>query len=532
MIIVLNKETQSETKLRGGYYTPLPIAQYLWKWVSSSKQQRILEPAAGDGALLKPITSPNVDIDAIEISPNEAEKIKKINSIKGKVNIYNEDFLAWYQKNRNKTYDILLSNPPYIRYQYLTPEQREIQSQILKQNGLKPNKLINSWVPFVVAGISMLRDSGKIGLVIPTDFLQVTYAKQLREYLYSHLQKMTIITFKHNVFPGTQQDFLLLLGEKGKENLKFKYANVDNLNDLPDIDKLPLIDPPSKSSSKWTDLNLTNEDRTFLKKFQARTIPFTKIAKAQVGITTGSNPFFSLTDKQMRSLKAYRYTKPLLGRSVSINSCFFNKEIFQNDAKNDQKIWLLDLNGYTKKQLPTPLKNYINEAESNHVNDAYKLKIRDVWYQIPNIWSPDGFLLRRIGKIPKLVLNDINGVSTDTFHRVNFYDNYNRNLILLSFYSSISLVSLELAGRSYGGGALEILPGDLSHLFVPDIDYSKDISLDNEVKELDLLISTNNIQKISQFADHVLKTKAQFKFDDIRFRKILNQLQEYRTNKK
>lgn len=529
---MLNKETQTEQKLRGGYYTPYPIAQYLWKWVYKKGYSSLLEPAAGDGALLRPIKDKSVKIDAIEIFKSEANKIKNTRTISQQTNVYNTDFLAWYEEHSSNRYDMLLSNPPYIRYQYLSPQQRDIQSQILKKNELQPNKLINSWVPFVIAGISMVKDGGRIGLVIPTDFLQVTYAKQLREFISKQLQSLVIITFSENLFPGTQQDFLLLLGEKGKGSLKFKHARIDDLNNLPAISTLSLEKPPSASSAKWTDLNLTYNERSYLQSIKANLISFNTVAKTQVGITTGANSFFSLTDSDVQRLHAKEFVKPLLGRSVSINSCFFSNHTLSLNSKLNQKIWLLDLNGYTLNQLPKELQNYIEDAENNEVSNAYKLRIRKVWYQIPNIWEPDAFLLRRIGNVPKLVINEADGVSTDTFHRVNFADNINRSTVLISFYSSISLASLELAGRSYGGGALEILPGDLESFYIPRIDYSSQINLDHELQKLDKLIRTNDIQQISRYADSVLINNFDFDFDYTQSQKILSHLQSIRTNKK
>lgn len=528
MIILLNKATQTSQKLRGGYYTPYPIAEYLWNWVKAKKTTTLLEPAAGDGALIKPIEDAKLHISAVELVTSEAYKLAQLKKTKPNLEVFNEDFYAWYEKKQSYKYDAVLSNPPYIRYQYLTPEQREIQSQILKKNGLRPNKLINSWVPFVIAGISMLKENGRIGLVIPTDFLQVTYAKQLRQYLIKELQQMVIITFQNSVFPGTQQDFLLLLGEKGHKKLRFKHAVARDINNIPSITNLISEDPPTFSSAKWTDLSLNSNNRQFINSFKKEAIPFTELTKTQVGITTGANPFFSLTNEDVVALHAQEYVKPLLGRSVSVTSCIFNKEVLKADAALHQKIWLLDLNGYAKENLPIQLQNYISSAEKDGVNNAYKLRIRNVWYQIPNIWSPDAFLLRRIGSVPKLVLNDINGVSTDTFHRVKILDNISKEMLLFAFYSSVSLTFLELAGRSYGGGALEILPGDLANLYLPRLPYESKISFVKEVQHLDTLLKTNDIQQISKYADSVLVQKLNVHFDGNRFRNILARLQSMR----
>lgn len=42
--------------------------------------------------------------------------------------------------------------------------------------------------------------------------------------------------------------------------------------------------------------------------------------------------------------------------------------------------------------------------------------------------------------------------------------------ILLSYYNSISFAFTELCGRSYGGGVLEILPGEVGNILVPKLD--------------------------------------------------------------
>ena len=42
----------SAEKLRGGYYTPEPVARFLAEWVTSAGP-RLLEPSCGDGAILR-----------------------------------------------------------------------------------------------------------------------------------------------------------------------------------------------------------------------------------------------------------------------------------------------------------------------------------------------------------------------------------------------------------------------------------------------------------------------------------------------
>ena len=64
-------------------------------------------------------------ITAIEIIKDEAEKVANLVKDNYKYEIINDDFIQLYSSLLNqKPYDLILGNPPYIRYQYLTDVQR------------------------------------------------------------------------------------------------------------------------------------------------------------------------------------------------------------------------------------------------------------------------------------------------------------------------------------------------------------------------------------------------------------------------
>ena len=66
-------------------------------------------------------------------------------------------------------------------------------------------------------------------------------------------------------------------------------------------------------------------------------------------------------------------------------------------------------------------------------------------------------------------------------HRIKFNEGIEPERILLSYYNSISFAFTELCGRSYGGGVLEILPGEVGNILVPKLD---DIPIDRIKKIL------------------------------------------------
>ena len=84
----------SAEKLRGGFYTPEPIAEFVLRWgINGSKDFDILEPSCGDGVFLEQLEKQNLkykSITAVELDEEEAAKAQKIN-LKNK-QIINTDF--------------------------------------------------------------------------------------------------------------------------------------------------------------------------------------------------------------------------------------------------------------------------------------------------------------------------------------------------------------------------------------------------------------------------------------------------------
>ena len=121
----------SAEKLRGGFYTPEPMAEFILRWaVNGNKKLDILEPSCGDGRFLKQIKASNLDynsITAVEIDPHEARKSDEVNLPRAR--ILNEDFFTFYN-NTDERYDIIIGNPPYIRYQYFNKDQRREAEKI------------------------------------------------------------------------------------------------------------------------------------------------------------------------------------------------------------------------------------------------------------------------------------------------------------------------------------------------------------------------------------------------------------------
>ncbi len=203
-------------KLRGGFYTPEPIAEFILRWgINGSTNFDILEPSCGDGVFLEQLRKHDLkyqSITAIELDEAEIEKAYKI-ALDNK-QIINSDFHT-YCNNTLQRFDLVVGNPPYIRYQFFDRLQQVEASDIFIKAGLTYSKLTNAWVSFVVGSSLLLKEEGgKIGFVLPAEVLQVSFAQQLRNFIAHFYNKINIISFEKLVFPNIQQEVVLLLCEK------------------------------------------------------------------------------------------------------------------------------------------------------------------------------------------------------------------------------------------------------------------------------------------------------------------------------
>ena len=491
------KKDSSEQKLRGAYYTPLQLANAMVSLVASKNITNVLEPSCGDGVFLDSLASLNLindipNITAVEIEPDEAEKISNTYKNNANVHVLNEDFLDFYQQVYGKeTYDLILGNPPYIRYQYLTEEQREIQSSILTSHGMKSNKLINAWVAFLVACVQLLSENGKIAFVIPAEILQVAYAEDLRLFLSNQLSKITLLTFEQLVFPDIEQEILVFIGEKGKEE---KGIRIIELNNLEGFKKLDLnsngFQKLKHVKEKWTKYFVSAEEIKVIQSIRddKRFTKFSDLALINVGITTGNNTYFSVDKATNERYDLSSVTLPLIGRSSHAHGIYFTDIDWQENIQDNKRAMLISFPDTPYEAYPAKHKEYIELGEKNGENKGYKCSIRDRWYIVPSIWIPDAFFLRRNNLYPKFVLNRCNAVSTDTMHRIKFNEGVNAENILLSYYNSISFAFTEICGRSYGGGVLEILPGEVGNIMLPVI-KEIDEALKNELlKRIDTIV--------------------------------------------
>lgn len=486
-----NKETRgkvellqntSKEKLRGGFYTPKPITDFILKWAVNGNQDfDILEPSVGDGKFLEGIRDNKFaynSITALEINDIEAEKARKIGL--PNTTVITGDFFK-FCNSTDKRYNLAIGNPPFIRYQFFDKDQRAEAEKLYAKIGLRYSKLTNPWVPFIVGSSTLLKEKGKIGFVLPAEILQVSYAKQLRNFLAHFYNKINIISFKKLVFPTIQQEVILLLCEKNNNNSHLiEHLELEDTDGLQSLDISKLKCPEKKidfQSNKWTFYFLEQKEIDFIEKLlhEKRVLQLRSYVTVEVGMTTGSNSFFTVPQSTVKEFNLEKYAKPMVGRSVQVPSVIFNNSDWKQNIDDGAKAFFLDFP--SKRELTGDIKalEYIEQGELLGIDKGYKCGIRDEWQIMPSAWVSEALYTRRNNIYPRLIINNAKAYTTDTMHRVttrkdtelSSLKTVNLNALVASYYNSLSFAFAEICGRSHGGGALELMPNEVEDVLIP-----------------------------------------------------------------
>jgi adenine-specific DNA-methyltransferase len=484
-------QTESAQKLRGGYYTSPELAQWLCEWAIRSKSDLLLEPSCGAGAFLvqaarrykqlglsKAQIGPR--ISGVEFAASEAalaaQAVGRELGRRAEGIVANEDFFNWWQTNK-RAFDVVVGNPPFIRYQSFPEPHRTQAMQIMQRLGMSPNRLTNIWVPFVAAAVSSLRIGGRMALVLPAELLQVTYAAQLRKYLADRFARIDIVAC-NELFFDAEQEVVLLLAEgacaasetNDCQVAMTQFATLADVMNKPASDILGSAELKAihHDTEKWLKYFLTPREIAFMRELRESKVAtvMSTHASVDVGIVTGKNEFFVLSEQEADGLGLLQYTIPLVSRSAQLRGCKINKSEWKQLSAAGDRVHLLNIAKSRKTELSKALRNYIKDGETKDFHKGYKCSIRDPWYTVPSVWIPDAFMFRQIYNFPRIVLNTSGATSTDTIHRFTS-KKCKPERVIANTYTWMTAASAEIEGRSYGGGVLELEPTEAERLLVP-----------------------------------------------------------------
>lgn len=511
---------QSVQKLRGGYYTPQLVSDFLARWAIESASTTVLEPSCGDGNISVAAANRLIGLGvpprgvadrltSVELDPDEANRtasrLRALGVGIGDSPVVTSDFFTYCRELllTGKRFDVAIGNPPFIRYHHFDERYRQVAFHLMRGVGLVPTRLTNIWMPFIIASTLLLSERGKLAMVIPAELLQVGYAAQLRKFLTDHYASITIVTFQKLLFDAAQQEVVLLLASKqatGRGGIDVVELDDDHQLATYDFRRHDQLDLKSveHTTDKWTQYYLSEAEIQLLRRLSrdATIGRVGDVASVDVGLVTGKNEFFVLDRQTLRDRGLDDFTIPIVGRTVQTPGLIYGAADLTRDQDANVRCCLFLPADALLDDLPPAVRDYLAYGRNQGVHEGYKCRIRKAWYIVPSVWTPDAFLFRQINRYPKLVLNETAATTTDTIHRVRFKDPRQVRPTVAAFHNSMTFAFSEVLGRSYGGGVLELEPNEADTLPLPPLDAGP-----LDVGEMDRLARSGQIEHILELTD-------------------------------
>lgn len=151
--------TERDVARLGQVFTPPEVVERMLALRRNTG--RALEPSAGDGAFSSRLGKDAVAIEYdARVAPPDARVM---------------DFFAYPASER---FDTIIGNPPYVRYQDIAPETRELL------DGKLFDGRSNLYLFFIEKCVRHLAPGGELIFIVPREFIKLTAARRLNAFLF------------------------------------------------------------------------------------------------------------------------------------------------------------------------------------------------------------------------------------------------------------------------------------------------------------------------------------------------------------
>jgi len=482
-----------QRKSLGAFYSPQSLVKPMVSWAVVRADQEVLDPSCGDGVFLesaarrlchlgvKPERTASL-LQAVDLNPEAARITRaRLSSTLG-LPFDNVRVASFFSLTPPGTLfgppegvDVVIGNPPYIRYQEFAGGARLEALERATDAGVQLSRLASSWAHFVAHAIAFLRPGGRLALILPAELIHTTYAAPLRAHLRRSFEDVHVVSFRQAVFPDVQAEVVLLLaagkaGGPGRLGL-IEVETGDDLSDLPALLAGTEVFAPGEDPEKWLAGYAAHPGAVTLDDLQERGLlePLGGVGKANIGFVSGANEYFVLTPEEVAHwrLPASSLRVALIRARQIPGLQITAVDVAQVRSQGERcLLWL------PEERLSQAEKTYIRRGEDLGYAERYKCRVRSPWYRVPGVVTPDAFLTYMSDAVPRLCLNQAQVVSSNTLHNIRLprIPARLRKAFVAAFYNSATLLSCERVGRSYGGGVLKLEPREADRILVPSVD--------------------------------------------------------------
>lgn len=473
--------SMAHTKRFGQFFTPQDVAQTLVRWAVHRRDDRILDPSCGDGEFL--VCHPysvGIEIDSRHAATARERAPASL--------VHESDFFAWAEQT-HETFDAVVGNPPFIRYQGFSGDMRVRALKLAKKIGADLPQLTSSWAPFIAGAATLLRQGGRLSFVVPAEIGHATYAMPLIRALAKSFARVAIVAIREKVFKNLSEDAWLLFADG--------YGGTTQLIELSVWDRFSGSSDPPRPLRR-VPLEAWERSRGRLRRwllpenvlaaYEAweeceQVYRLGSVAEVGIGYVTGANDFFHLRPSDVRRRGIPQGLLKITVRKGELLPPGSNltRQHVRNWLENDEPVYLLHLAG--KTTLPKSVRDYLASEAGKTAQQAYKCRIREPWYVVPNVTVPDAFLTSMSGERAHLVRNGIGCVGTNSVHVVSLRKKGSYLHLQKAWGSTLTRLSCEVEGHPLGGGLLKIEPREAKRILLPKPEFENNPLMERILSE-------------------------------------------------
>lgn len=402
----------------------------------------------------------------------------------------------------------IIGNPPFIRYQRFTGENRRKALARALQAGVKLSELSSSWAPFLVHATTFIETGGRMAVVAPAELAHAAYAQPVVRFLCESFANVKLLVFARKLFPELSEDTVLLLADG--RGLPFSKLTLHQLHDADALGlatNVTLDRDSGQSTSAWTsgvarlvEYFLPPASRQLYRELAShrQVVRLGEVAEVGIGYVTGNNDFFHLSADDVDKWQippAYLRKSVRNARDVE-GQLFTSRDWRALHTRGDRNL-LLHIKA-TDTALDENVAAYVKTGVRSGVSGAYKCRNRTPWYSVPHVYTGDAFLSYMSGQRPKLFLNRAKAVAPNTLHVVRRRPNARTSGsdLVAAWNSPLTALSCEIEGHGMGGGMLKLEPREAARVLFPVLPDSTHL-----VDELDRMARSGQVRTLEALVD-------------------------------
>jgi len=466
-------------KARGAFFTPPVLCDYIVEWAVNSPDDRVLEPACGEAAFLLPAgrrlaklaadrCSTPAPLHGVELHRGSAKHAEAVVQEQGsEVQVDVGDFFTFEPE---PLYDVVVGNPPYVRYQDFSGEARLRSRAAALRAGVSLTGLASSWAAFTVHAALFLKPGGRLGLVLPAELMTVNYAAPVRRFLMERFRNVRLVLFTERVFPGVMEEVVLVLAD-GFDRGAAKHCDIYQARNTTDLEQaVGQRWTPTDLDAKWSPSLLTTATVEAYESLAASPSFCTlhDWGETTLGMVTGNNKYFMMTPARAAELglterELVRMSPP---GSRHLRGLTFTEAAWRELGDAGFATYLLRPKG----ERSVAAKAYFDQGEADDVHLAYKCRVRNPWWRVPLVEKADLFLTYMNADTARFCANVAKVNNLNSVHGVYLrkgFQQLGKKFLPVATLNSMTLLGAETVGRAYGGGMLKVEPREADLLPVP-----------------------------------------------------------------